>query len=349
MELKVFWRTLGRRWYLTLVVLALTVGATTYIVGSVGPTYEAEGSALVFPPASSTKSEGTTKAVGNPYLELAGVAQARDVVIRTLKSRSEQTDWGDRFPGMSYEATPDFTNSAPIILFTVEGDTSEGSAAALDDLMARVPVILGNLQNGLGLPQDGFVTARKLTQDTRPAVVRKTQIRAGLLVAAVSGGLGLLLLALVDSLLGVRARNAAERAAAREQAREEEEWEEELEDAYDDLPPPDPEHEPEPDPELEPALVEEPEPERVLAEESEPAEDSEKPHSVYPYLLPEVSEVAVSPARSKWLRSSAPGAANGSRGEPGDLMGLNGSRTRAHGSRALAATPSRTRDSGRNR
>ena len=218
MELKVFWRTLRRRWYLTVAVLALTIGATVYAVTAVGPTYEAEGSALVFPPASSTRSQGTTTTVGNPYLELAGVSQARDVVIRALKSRTVQADWGADFPGMSYEATPDFTNSAPIILFTVEGDTSTGAAAALDDLMARVPTILVDLQDGLGLPQDGFVTARKLTQDARPAIVRKTQIRTGLLATAVAGGLGLLLVALADSLLGVRARVRAEQAAHRVEA-----------------------------------------------------------------------------------------------------------------------------------
>ena len=215
MELKVFWRTLRRRWYLTTVVVALTIGATVYVMGSVGPAYEAEGSALVFPPTSSTRSEGETTTIGNPYLELAGVTQARDVVIRTLKSRTIQTRWAEDFPGMSYEATPDFTNSAPIILFTVEGDTAVGAAAALDDLMARVPTILADLQDGLGLDDDGYVTARKLTQDARPAIVRKTQIRAGLLAAAVAGGLGLLLLALIDSLLGVRARARTERETAR--------------------------------------------------------------------------------------------------------------------------------------
>ena len=211
MELKVFWRTLLRRWYLTLAVLALTIGATAYVVGRVGPTYEAEGSALVFPPVSSTQSEGTRKTIGNPYLELAGVGQARDVIIRTMKSRTVQSSWGAAFPGMSYEAIPDFTNSAPIILFTVEGDTADGATAGLDDLMARIPLILDELQDGLGLPPDAYVTARKLTQDARPAMVRKTQIRAGLLTAAVAGGLGLLLLALVDS-LARRARSGPGRA-----------------------------------------------------------------------------------------------------------------------------------------
>lgn len=267
-ELKVFWRTLRRRWYLTLAVLALTIGATAYVVADVGPRYEAEGSVLVFPPASSTRSaEGTTETVGNPYLELTGVSQARDVVIRTMKSRTVQKDWGEDFPGMSYEAIPDFTNSAPIILFTVEGGTSIEAAAALDDLMARVPTILFGLQDGLGLADDGFVTARKLTQDTRPAIVRKTQIRVGLLAAAVSGGLGLLLLALVDSLFVVRARARAQQTPTRT--------------ANETSPPLDDE--------------------QVKGAES--VEDPAPKGEVYRYRARVDSDMAVSPARSKWSQS----------------------------------------------
>jgi hypothetical protein len=332
-ELRVFWRTLLRRWYLTLVVLALSVGATSYVVTTVGPGYEAEGSALVFPPANSSKTDGETTTVGNPYLELAGVNQARDVVIRTLKSRSVQTQFEEDFPGTSYEAMPDYTNSAPIILFDVEGDSATGTAAALEELMGRVPDILDDLQGGLGLPQDGLVTARKLTQDSRPAVVRKDQIRAGLLVLAASGGIGLLLLALADSLLSARAQAKARRAAARaaEQARREEEEE---------------------------AARLEAEAQQATATQT--LEDSDEsrgdevdepdPEPVYTYRVPVDSALAVSPARSKWLQSSGTPRAS-RRPHPegqGDVNGATDSpQAKDHRPRALITT--RSRNVGRNR
>jgi len=302
-ELRVFWRTLVRRWYLSLVVLALTVGATTYVVRDVvGPTYEAEGSALVFPPATSMKKEGETTTVGNPYLELAGVNQARDVVIRTLKSRTVQTQFAEDFPGTSYEATPDFTNSAPIILFDVEGDTTAGTSAALEELMGRVPQILDDLQGGLGLPQEGLVTARKLTQDSRPAVVRKGQIRAGLMTTAVAGGLGLLLLALVDSLLLARARSRALRAAREaEEARLAEEeaaaapldpFDDPYEDASEDVAE-----------DVADEVDDEVDDEDEVDDPAEVDDDVEEP--VYTYRIPVESELAVSPARSKWLHNGS--------------------------------------------
>ncbi|MFC7724022.1 hypothetical protein ACFQW6_02815 [Nocardioides sp. GCM10028917] len=206
MQLIVLWRTLVRRWYLALVVLALVVASTYLVVHQVGPTYKAEGSALVFPPTSSRLVGGATKVQGNPYLQLAGVSQARDIVIRTLKSKSIHDEWASEFPGYDYEVTPDFTNSAPIILFTVEGSSSTGSAAALHGLMEHVPVVLLELQDGLGLTQYDMVTAKDLTRDEVPEVIRKTQIRAGILAAAVTLTLGLLLLALLESLLAARTR-----------------------------------------------------------------------------------------------------------------------------------------------
>lgn len=282
MELKVFWRAVRRRWYVTVVVVALTLAAAAYVVVDVGPDYEAEGSTLVFPPASSTRTQGELKTVGNPYLELAGVSQARDVVIRTLQSRNVQDDWSSRFPGMSFTATPDFTNSAPIILFTVEGGTSDGTAAALDDLVARVPVILRNLQDGLGLNEQDYVTSRTLTKDARPEVVRKTQVRAGLLATAVAGGLGLMLLALVDSLMTARsrrrARRAAERAAAQvaaeQEAAEREAAEREAAEAPVDVPP-----------------------------AVDRAGDRTAP-PLYTYRVPVDAELAISPARSRWARDT---------------------------------------------
>jgi hypothetical protein len=303
-ELRVFWRTLRRRWYLTLVVVALTIGATTYVVRTVGPTYEAEGSALVFPPTSSAKLEGEAVTVGNPYLELAGVNQARDVVIRTLKSRTVQTEWGEKYPGMSYEATPDFTNSAPIILFTVEGSDSATTAAALDDLMGRVPQILDDLQGGLGLPQADLVTARKLTQDSRPAVVRKSQIRAALMATAAAGGIGLLLLALVDSLLVLRARGRAERRAAQE-AEAARRAEEEAASA-----PPEP-----------------------VDEDQHEDEDEDEDEPIYTYRVPLDSDLAISPARSKWLHTARSSAATRD----------------GHRFREAPPTKPRSRASGRNR
>lgn len=205
MRLTDFWATLLRRWYLGLAVLALTVGGTLYVVDKVGPTYEADGSVLVFPPVATVQRETELQAQGNPYLVLNGVSQARDIVIRTLTSKSTLDEVANEFPGSTFEATPDFTNSAPIILITAEAGSSADATAVLATVMDRVPKILVDLQSGLDLPSQAEITSRPLVADAEPDPVYSGQIRAGLVAGVVALGLGLLLIGLLDGLLAGRA------------------------------------------------------------------------------------------------------------------------------------------------
>ena len=150
MEMRVVWRSLRRRWYLVLALAVLTLGATFLVAQRVGETYEATGTVLVFPPS---QTEGPTGEMSeeNPYLSLGGVGQARDVVVRALTSKQVGDAFGEDYPvGTTYEIVPDYTNSAPIILFTVEAATPDVATEALSSLIDRVPVELEKLQIGAG-------------------------------------------------------------------------------------------------------------------------------------------------------------------------------------------------------
>lgn len=201
MRLKDFWATLVRRWYLVLTAIVVTVGATFCVLQLVGPTYEAEGSVLVFPPVATVQRETESQTQGNPYLVLNGVSQARDIVIRALTSKAVQDELAEENPGSSFEATPDFTNSAPIILITAEASSADDAIKALAAAMDRVPLVLNDLQAGLNLPSDTLITSRKLLADPQPDAVHKDQIRAGIVAGVVAFGLCLLLIGLLDGLL----------------------------------------------------------------------------------------------------------------------------------------------------
>ena len=129
--MRVVWRSLRRRWYLVLALAVLTVGATFLVAQRVGETYEATGTVLVFPPSQAEDPTGAMTQE-NPYLALGGVNQARDVVVRALTSKKIADEFGETYPsGTTFEIAPDFTNSAPIILFTVEArDTRRGHRGA---------------------------------------------------------------------------------------------------------------------------------------------------------------------------------------------------------------------------
>lgn len=208
MDLSDFWRSLRQRWYLVLVLVALT-GAATYLVAErVGPRYETIGTVLVFPPSESVGPGGQTSPE-NPYLSLGGVNQARDVVVRALTSKKVSDAFAEQFTGgTEFAIVPDYTNSAPIILFTVEATDPDEAAAALASLMDRVPGELDKLQASLDLSRSERVTSVTLTQDEEPETTYKSMIRAAILAGTVLGSVGLLLIALADGLLAARRRGA---------------------------------------------------------------------------------------------------------------------------------------------
>ncbi|WP_029137538.1 YveK family protein [Nakamurella lactea] len=226
MQLKDFGATLLRRWYLLIVALAITIGGTLYIIDYVGPTYEAEGSVLVFPPVETVQRASEDQAIqGNPYLVLNGVSQARDIVIRALTSKSTQEAVATQVPNSSFEATPDFTNSAPIILITAHANTGEDATAALNTVIERVPKILSDLQAGLDLKSAALITSRPLLADKVATVVHKGQIRAGIVAGVGILGVCLLLIGLFDGLMARRRKRADQVAIEAEETAEADELE----------------------------------------------------------------------------------------------------------------------------
>lgn len=207
---------LGRRWYLLLMVVAVTAGGALGVVRMIGPTYETQGAVLVLPPGST--GSGSTETVGNPYLSLSGVSQVRDVVIRTMTSKTFLDSLcagsgGPEYeamtaqmcrqspPGITFQVTPDFTSGAPMILVTVSSESPDTGGVALRAITDRVPGILRDLQADLGLRPKALVSSTPVVMDYKPDVVHKKQIRAGLVAGAGIFALGLLVVALIDSAL----------------------------------------------------------------------------------------------------------------------------------------------------
>lgn len=205
MELNLFWAALWRRWYLTVFCITVAVALTALTVTKIGPTYEAEGTMLLFPPTSRTATNGQEQTQGNPYLQLGGLSQARDVVIRAFDAESAQEEFAAQEPTATYEMAPDYTTSGPLIIIDVSAPTPDIAISGLQKVMKMVPKTLKSLQTGLDLPESAYITAVKLTLDTKPKTVRSGQVRAGIVVAAVALTLAFFLIGLLDGLLTARA------------------------------------------------------------------------------------------------------------------------------------------------
>lgn len=216
MQFKDLWSALARRWYLLLLAIAVAIGGAVGVASVVGPTYETQAAVLILPPGST--GSGSSQTVGNPFLSLAGVSQVRDVVIRTMMSKTflEQlcSSSGDAAyeqmtgqlcrqspAGITFEATPDFTSGAPMILVTVSSESPTTGGTALVAITDRVPGILSELQADLGLRPKALISSTPVVMDLQPDVVHKQQIRAGLLAGVGLFGFCLLGIALLDGAL----------------------------------------------------------------------------------------------------------------------------------------------------
>lgn len=210
MQLNAFGAALLRRWYLVVVSLGLAVAASAYVVSDVGPTYEVEGTVLLFPPTSSTTSGDQTVTQGNPYLYLGGLNPARDILIRSLTSRGERDALAQLHPDADYTMESDISTSGPLMVLNVSSGSSAEAVAALNTLLDKVPAALDTLQADLGIDSDAYITSQTLTADDRPEVIHKGQIRAAIVSGAGVLALCLLLVGLADGLL----LSAAARAGA---------------------------------------------------------------------------------------------------------------------------------------
>ncbi len=204
MQVSAFWAALLRRWYLLVAALLCTGAATVFIVNRIGPTYEAQGTTLLFPPVATVQQGDVTETLGNPYLMLGGLTQARDIVVRTITAKSAREQLAKEHPEVKYTATQDYTTGGPLVLVTIQAPSADEAVAGLDAVVAEIPKSLKSLQADLDLSRNAQITSKQLTADRTPDVVHKSQIRGGIVVAAAVLVMSLLLIGLFDGLASSR-------------------------------------------------------------------------------------------------------------------------------------------------
>lgn len=196
--------SLLRRWYLVAVAALLVAGAGWGALTKVSPTYEMSASVVLVPPKS------TEDPSANRFLALSGLNQAVSVVIRSLNSDQTNAKVDKIEPHGEYEATPDFTTSAPIVVLTADSDSPVTTRRLLDAVRGQVSTNLAALQEALNIKPGSQITPIEVSHDDKATTLQKKRIR---LVAALTvllslmcaGGIGA-----VDGIL-MRRRIDAER------------------------------------------------------------------------------------------------------------------------------------------
>ncbi|TDC53141.1 hypothetical protein E1212_06905 [Jiangella ureilytica] len=200
----------GRRWYVlvlgVLITLGLAVGAT--VMSS--PTYSARGLVLLLPPEDAV-GDG-----GNPFLALGALDMPARIIVSYLDSPSARADVETVMPTASYEVAMEEATRGPVIAIEVTDTTPEGALATLQDIADAVPSTLARLQQELEVPAESTVTSMPLTMSTEAEELSGN----GTLIAIVAAGAGLAATAAATVLIDrmVLRRSARRRAAPRARA-----------------------------------------------------------------------------------------------------------------------------------
>lgn len=197
-------QTLVRRWYVTLSGIIVTLGLVFGVSILVPATYEGKANMLLLQQELSGSNAGQ-----NPFIALSGFLPFTDVVARSMQDTSVTTKLKGEGVHDPYTVARDLTTNGPVLLITIDGKNPDDVSRQLGLVVAQVPEVLQALQAAENVPADAQITSRTILQQDAPTTVRKSQMRAMLVAAA----LGLLATVAVASLIE---RRSASRSSAAE-------------------------------------------------------------------------------------------------------------------------------------
>lgn len=145
MDLVESFRILRRRWILTLLMLALALGATAGAALKLPRTYAASSSVVLLASPNSSKANG-----GNPYLSFNGSLSPTGDVIRyeVMDPRTAQQLASEGYSA-SYLVADAIDTSGPVLLVTVTGRNKYLVEHTLSGVTAELGTKLQALQAGI--------------------------------------------------------------------------------------------------------------------------------------------------------------------------------------------------------
>lgn len=229
-------RSLLRRWYIFLLGLILSAGMGYAAYTVIQPTYEAQSTLLLMPPAEVVGEHS------NPYLYLGGMNEALDVLVRRASAPEAITAIEEQFGGVTVTPSADRTTSSPIVVITITGPDAQDVLNALD--AGRMTVIrnLDSMQNELDIEANMRITTKDLVLAHEATANRKMPIQLAILVVA-AGSVGTLMFTgFIDGQLIARAQPKKQPKRKNKRARQDQPAVENSEDTtpeYEQLPKPD--------------------------------------------------------------------------------------------------------------
>ncbi|MFZ3415709.1 hypothetical protein [Arthrobacter sp. 3Tela_A] len=192
-------KVIVRRWYLVVSGILFTAVLCWGASQVVPPSYDAQGSMVLMPPPAAVGDEG------NPYLQLGGMSEALDVLVRQANAPAVRDRVLEAYPSATYTIEPDRSTSGSIVVVQATAETEAESLTVLDQAMETLPAVLTRMQDELAVIPVQRIDIMPVVVDAE-ATLNSKQTLQMLAVTVVVGLSGTLMFtALADGLLLARA------------------------------------------------------------------------------------------------------------------------------------------------
>lgn len=197
-----FVRLLVRRWYLTVPLLALAAAAALFAAQGVAPTYTASATGAFLEPAIILQPD---EVVPNPWA-LAGPETTARAVVDSVADPITT----DQVAAEGYSRNYEIKLASRSVLFGIlaSAPTPEGATTTLDHVVDLMRQDLRNKQASYGVPESQQVLIQ-MASGTSIVATRDSLKRVLLVVIGLGGILTGLIVFIVDSIVGHRARHRA--------------------------------------------------------------------------------------------------------------------------------------------
>jgi hypothetical protein len=187
-----FWdltRLLWRRWYVSVPLLLMAVGATVYAEQTIKPDYVVTSYVQLIPPTAIEVDKDDPKAKPqprNPWFDL-GLGSLSKAAIITVQDQTVLDQL--QATGHSINFTATFDSQMPVVTFEVIGDTENQATTSTEAIVDKFAASVNSLQSAYGVKGSNSITTRRL--DRGDNVKESTSKVKRALVAI--GGAGVLL------------------------------------------------------------------------------------------------------------------------------------------------------------
>lgn len=188
-----FLAAMRRQWLLVFIGLLASAGLTGAAYLTSKSTYEATATVLLLPPSASVVESG------NPYLQLAGLGQAVDLLGVAMSDQNTTRELRAVSSDVSFSVKADPNSSSPLLVIDVNDSSPEGALTIRDLLVSRVPTRLDDMQKSLSVAPTHRITSSLVTSDREAKVVGHDRLRVAVVVFAAGVALTLGLAAWRDS------------------------------------------------------------------------------------------------------------------------------------------------------